>query len=109
MYRILSSVPFLGLLVLPLLAQEEALHGTWEGRFVDEEGNHATMRLTFKPGGAFELDQEITLGEAFQSVVSPRPDSNRQLGGSVDPCSIQLSCGGSMGGVVDPAHPAAGL
>ena len=70
MYRILSSVPFLGLLVLPLSAQEEALHGTWEGLLVDEEGNNATMRLTFQPGGAFELDQEITFGEAFQSVVA---------------------------------------
>ncbi len=70
MRRILCSIPLLCLLVLPLSAQDEALHGTWEGGFVDEEGNNATVRLTFKDGGAFELYQEITLGDAFQSVVA---------------------------------------
>ena len=56
MRRILSSLVFLGLLVLPLSAQEEALHGTWEGSFVDEEGNAITMRLSFEEDGAFELN-----------------------------------------------------
>ncbi len=69
MRRILSSLVFLGLLVLPLSAQEEALQGTWEGSFVDEEGNAITMRLSFEEDGAFELNQVVELGEDFQSVV----------------------------------------
>jgi hypothetical protein len=69
MRRILCSIPLLCLLVLPLSAQDEALHGTWEGSFVDEEGNAVTMRLTFEADGAFELNQVIKLGEGFQSVV----------------------------------------
>ena len=69
MRRILSSLVFLGLLVLPLSAQEEALQGTWEGSFVDEEGNAITMRLSFEEDGAFELNQVLELGEDFQSVV----------------------------------------
>ncbi len=69
MRQILSSILFLCVLVLPLSAQEEALHGTWEGSFVDEEGNAVTMRLTFEADGAFELNQVIKLGEGFQSVV----------------------------------------
>ena len=69
MRRILSSLVFLCLLVLPLSAQEEALHGTWEGSFVDEEGNAITMRLSFEEDGAFELNQVVELGEDFQSVV----------------------------------------
>ena len=70
MRRILCAIPLLCLLVLPLSAQDEALHGSWEASLVDEEGNHLTMRLTFKADGAFELYQEITLAEAFQSVVN---------------------------------------
>ena len=31
MHQLLSSIAFLCLLALPLVAQEEALHGTWEG------------------------------------------------------------------------------
>ena len=69
MRRILSSLVFLSLLVLPLSAQEEALQGTWEGSFVDEEGNTLTMRLSFEEDGAFELNQVVELGEDFQSVV----------------------------------------
>ena len=69
MRRILSSLVFLCLLVLPLSAQEEALQGTWEGSFVDEEGNTLTMRLSFAEDGAFELNQVVELGEDFQSVV----------------------------------------
>ncbi len=69
MRPILSAVPLLCLLVLPLHA-EEALHGSWEGGFVDEEGNDVTVRLTFDPDGGFTMAQEVTLGEEFQSVVA---------------------------------------
>ena len=69
MRQILSPLVFLSLLVLPLSAQEEALQGTWEGGFVDEEGNAVTMRLSFAEDGAFELNQVVELGEDFQSVV----------------------------------------
>ena len=68
MRRILSSLVFLGLLILPLSAQE-ALIGTWEGSFVDEEGNPVTMRLSFQEDGGFELYQMIELGEDFLEVV----------------------------------------
>lgn len=69
MRQILSSILFFCVLVLPLSAQEEALHGTWEMSFVDEEGNAITMSLTFQEDGAFELNQVIELGEGFQSAV----------------------------------------
>ena len=69
MRRILLTVPLLSLLVLPLHG-EEALHGSWEGGFVDEEGNDVTVRLTFSPDGAFTMAQEVTLGEEFQTVVA---------------------------------------
>lgn len=68
MRRMLFSIPLLSLLVLPLSA-DEALHGSWEGQFMDEEGNNVTVRLTFKAGGVFEMDQLVQLGEGFQSVV----------------------------------------
>ena len=68
MRRILSPLVFLGLLVLPLSAQE-ALIGTWEGSFVDEEGNPVTARLSFHEDGGFELFQIIELGEEFREVV----------------------------------------
>ena len=69
MRQIPSSLLFLGLLVLPLSAQDDALLGTWEGNFLDEEGNAVTMRLSFQEDGAFELNQTIELGEEFRSVV----------------------------------------
>lgn len=69
MRRILFTLPILCLLVLPLHA-EEALHGSWEGGFVDEEGNDVTVRLTFDADGGFRMAQEVTLGEEFQSVVA---------------------------------------
>ena len=62
MRPILFVVPLLCLLVLPLQA-EEALHGSWEGGFVDEEGNDVTVRLTFDADGGFTMAQEVTLGE----------------------------------------------
>lgn len=56
MHQLLSSVAFLCLLALPLAAQEEALHGTWEGTFTDDEIGEGTMRLTFQTDGTFDFD-----------------------------------------------------
>lgn len=69
MRRIPFPILFLCLLVLPLSAQDDALLGTWEGNFVDEEGNAVTMRLSFQEDGVFELNQVIELGEEFRTVV----------------------------------------
>ena len=63
MRPLLSSVAFLCLLALPLTAQEEALHGTWEGTFTDDEIGVGTMRLTFQADGTFDFDlfiEELT-------------------------------------------------
>ena len=57
MYQLLSSIAFLCLLALPLAAQEEALHGTWEGTFTDDDIiGGGTMRLTFQADGTFDFD-----------------------------------------------------
>ena len=56
MHQLLSSIAFLCLLALPLVAQEEALHGTWEGTIVDDEIGGGTMRLTFQADGTFDFD-----------------------------------------------------
>ena len=56
MRPLLSSIALLCLFVLPLVAQEEALHGTWEGTFTDDEIGEGTMRLTFQADGTFDLD-----------------------------------------------------
>ena len=69
MHPLLSSIAFLCLLALPLAAQEEALHGTWEGTYIDEESSEITMRLTFEADGTFALDQNIEGGEG--DVESP--------------------------------------
>ena len=69
MRRIPFPILFLCLLVLPLSAQDDALLGTWEGNFLDEEGNAVTMRLSFHEDGVFELNQVIELGEEFRTVV----------------------------------------
>lgn len=69
MHQLLSSIAFLCLLALPLAAQEEALHGTWEGTYIDEESSEITMRLTFEADGTFALDQNIEGGEG--DVESP--------------------------------------
>ena len=63
MHQLLSSVAFLCMLALPLAAQEEALHGTWEGTFTDDEIGEGTMRLTFQADGTFDFDlfiEELT-------------------------------------------------
>ena len=59
MRPLLSSIAFLCLLALPLAAQEEALHGTWEGTFAEGEGSRITTRLTFEADGTFALSQDI--------------------------------------------------
>ena len=59
MHQLLSSAAFLCLLALPLAAQEEALYGTWEGTYVDEEISEITVRLTFEADGTFALNQNI--------------------------------------------------
>ena len=56
MHQLLPSLAFLCLLALPLAAQEEALHGTWEGTFADDEIGGGTMRLTFQADGTFDFD-----------------------------------------------------
>ena len=56
MHQLLSSVAFLCLFALPLAAQEEALHGIWEGSLTDDEFGAGTMRLTFAADGTFDLN-----------------------------------------------------
>ena len=80
MHQLLSSVAFLCLLALPLAAQEEALHGTWEGTIVDEEGSETTTRLTFEVDGTFALDQNIERGEG--DVESPIETLSAQFTGT---------------------------
>ena len=82
MRRIPFPILFLCLLVLPLSAQDDALLGTWETSFVDEEGNPVTMRLSFQEDGGFELYQMIELGEDFREVVE-------STGTSVEAITVQ--------------------
>ena len=55
------------LLSLPLSAQE-ALIGTWEASFEDQEGNPITMRLSFHGDGGYGFFQMTELGEEFREV-----------------------------------------
>ena len=80
MLQLLSSIAFLCLIALPLAAQEEALHGTWEGPYVDEESNKITTRLTFEADGTFALDQNIEGGEG--QVESPIEALSVQFAGT---------------------------
>ena len=74
MRQLLSSVLLLCLLVPPLAAQQEALHGTWEGTIVDEQIGEITMRLTFAEDGAFEINQVIQVKDDFLAdVQGPEP------------------------------------
>ena len=74
MRQLLSSVLCLCLLVAPLAAQQEALHGTWEGTVVDEQIGEITIRLTFGADGAFEIDQVIQVKDDFLADVQiPEP------------------------------------
>ena len=80
MHQLLSSIAFLCLIALPLAAQEEALHGTWEGTYIDEESSEITMRLTFEADGTFALDQNIEGGE--DDVESPIEALSVQFSGT---------------------------
>ncbi len=74
MRQLLSSVLYLCLLVAPLAAQQEALHGTWEGTIVDEQIGEIAIRLTFEEDGAFEINQVIQVKDDFLADVQvPEP------------------------------------
>ena len=74
MHQFLSSVLLLCLLVAPLAAQQEALHGTWEGTIVDEQIGEIAVRLTFSEDGAFEINQVIQVKDDFLAdVQGPEP------------------------------------
>ena len=74
MRQLLSSVLLLCLLVAPLAAQQEALHGTWEGTIVDEQIGEIAIRLTFEEDGAFEINQVIQVKDDFLAdVQGPEP------------------------------------
>ena len=84
--RLLSSIAFLYLLALPLAAQEEALHGTWEGTIADDEIGEMTIRLTFEEDGTFNqiykgpaLLEGLADAEAM-GVEVPTIDSFHQIG-----------------------------
>ena len=68
MRRMLFCLSLLSLSVLPLSA-DEALHGSWQGRVVDEEQGATDVVLTFEAGGAFTMDQRMELGADFQAIV----------------------------------------
>lgn len=75
MHQLLSSIAFLCLLALPLAAQEEALHGTWERTLADDEIGAGTMRLTFEADGTFDLNYNwerlalLPLGIPFEGEI----------------------------------------
>ena len=74
MRQFLSSVFLLCLLVSPLAAQQEALHGTWEGTIVDEQIGEIAIRLTFEEDGTFEINQVIQVkGDFLADVQVPEP------------------------------------
>ena len=74
MRQLLSSAFLLCLFVAPLAAQQEALHGTWEGTIIDEQIGEITIRLTFKEDGAFEINQVIQVKDDFLAdVQGPEP------------------------------------
>lgn len=74
MRQFLSFVLFLCLLVAPSGAQQEALHGTWEGTIVDEQIGEIAIRLTFEEDGAFEINQIIQVKDDFLADVQvPEP------------------------------------
>ena len=74
MRQFLSSVLLLCLLVAPLAAQQEALHGTWEGTITDEQIGEIAVRLTFEEDGTFEINQVIQVKDDFLAAVQvPEP------------------------------------
>ena len=89
MHQLLSSIAFLCLLALPLAAQEEALHGTWEGTtFADGAGGKITTRLTFEADGTFQSQSSessllldfVEVDAEFSGVEAPIIDSFHQIG-----------------------------
>lgn len=74
MHQFLSSVLLLCLLVPPLAAQQEALHGTWAGTIVSDQIGEIAIRLTFAEDGAFEINQVIQVKDDFLAdVQGPEP------------------------------------
>ena len=74
MHQLLSSVLLLCLLVPPLAAQQEALHGTWAGTIVNDQIGEIAIRLTFAEDGAFEINQVIQVKDDFLADVQvPEP------------------------------------
>ena len=65
MRQLRSPILFLPLFALPLLAREEALHGTWDSTMHDEQIGEIFTSLTFEADGAFEIDQVIQVKEDF--------------------------------------------
>ena len=65
MRQLRSPVLFLSLLALPLFAQEEALHGTWDSTILDDQIGEISTSLTFEEDGAFEISQVIQVKEDF--------------------------------------------
>ena len=65
MRQLRSPVLFLSLLALPLFAQEEALHGTWDSTILDDQIGEISTSLTFEEDGAFEISQVIQVREDF--------------------------------------------
>ena len=65
MRQLPSSILFLCLLVLPLSALEEALHGTWDSIILDDQIGEISTSVTFEADGAFEINQVIQVKEDF--------------------------------------------
>ena len=74
MRHLLSSILSVCLLVPPLAAQKEDLHGTWESSIVDEQIGEITIRLSFQADGAFAINQVIQVQDDFLAAVQvPEP------------------------------------
>ncbi len=69
MRQLPSPVSFQSLLALPLFAQEEALHGTWDSTVLDDQIGEISASLTFEEDGAFEIYQVIQVREDFLDGV----------------------------------------
>lgn len=65
MRQLRSPILFLPLFALPLLAQEDALHGTWDSTILDDQIGEISTSLTFEEDGAFEISQVIQVREDF--------------------------------------------
>ena len=74
MRQIVSAVLLLYLLVLPLAAQEEALHGTWETTIVDDEtGEGEVARLTLHADGTSQWVLEVS-GSLVEGITLSEED-----------------------------------